>query len=44
MGALEVEPQLDVVFGYQEVTTGAGGDIQQVASHGTPDGDAPWNE
>ncbi|MGC6483599.1 MAG: ATP-dependent zinc metalloprotease FtsH [Synechococcus sp.] len=32
MGALGGRAAEDVVFGYQEVTTGAGGDIQQVAS------------
>ena len=32
MGALGGRAAEDVVFGYEEVTTGAGGDIQQVAS------------
>ena len=32
MGALGGRAAEDVVFGHQEVTTGAGGDIQQVAS------------
>lgn len=32
MGALGGRAAEDVVFGYAEVTTGAGGDIQQVAS------------
>ena len=32
MGALGGRAAEDVVFGYSEVTTGAGGDIQQVAS------------
>ena len=32
MGALGGRAAEDVVFGYEEVTTGAGGDVQQVAS------------
>jgi cell division protease FtsH len=32
MGALGGRAAEDVVFGHQEITTGAGGDIQQVAS------------
>lgn len=32
MGALGSRAAENVVFGYAEVTTGAGGDIQQVAS------------